>query len=478
MSSQRFVFYDYETTGRDSALDRPIQFAASVADMDLNSVEDIEFKAKLAGDVIPSPIATLIHGLSPKSLESGLSETEFAQRVGSIFEQPNTMVLGYNTSGFDDAFTQHLFWRNFRPAFTWQYADGNRRYDLLPMVRATYLFANDALSWPQRDGHLSVKLENLAPENGFEGHNAHDALGDTRATLHLARLIKQNAQAVWDACIAQANKHHVNQLIEHAIATHGALIQVDSTFGGDRGFAGIVYPLGQVHGDQNEWYCVDLGVDPQVLDQYSPAQLRDALFTPKAKRTEDTPKVGLRRIRVNKAPCLLPLEWLKGNDHALATMQIDRQAFAQRRKWLEQRDRTHWLTIAEAVFSYESSQHPLVDAQLYGQFVGDHDAQRSRAVLQTQPDDLLADPPQFDDARLNEMLPLYLARNFPEKLGPRQYKQWQRYKKQRWKFDQGNKHMNVDRFMAEMQEAAAKATSPEQTEALMDLEQWVVRHAP
>ena len=47
----------------------------------------------------------------------------------------------------------------------------------------------------------------LAPLNGFDDHHAHDALGDVRATIHIARLIRNDAPEIWNQAITNFNRH-------------------------------------------------------------------------------------------------------------------------------------------------------------------------------------------------------------------------------------------------------------------------------
>ncbi|QGG79645.1 exodeoxyribonuclease I [Litorivicinus lipolyticus] len=478
MTDRRFVFYDYETTGLDPALDRPVQFAATVAGPDLAPLEDIEFKARLAGDVIPGPYATLVHGLTPQQLDTeGLPENEFAQRVLDVLGHGHQIVMGYNTAGFDDPFTQHLMWRNFQSPYGWQFENQSLRYDLLPIVRAAYVLAHDALVWPELDGAVSMKLDQLAPANGISHSNAHDALADTQATRALAAIVRTQAPTLWDACIAQADKKNVLSLLADAQSGVGVLLHIDGSFGRERGYAGLIYPLGASASNPNEWYCIDLGMDLSALETLDAEALRAALFTPRAERAADHPQVGLRRLRINRACALFPLEWLKDNPTALLLTGIDRGALMAQRARIRARDAAHWWTLAEAVFQHDLKPSTWADAQLYDGFVGRMDEAKMRQVRTASSDDLVSTPPEFEDARLRAMLPLYIARNFPDKLGPGDYKRWTRYRSQRWQLE-GTRAMTVHSYQAQMQELAAQALAPEKMALLEQLEQWVLKHSP
>jgi hypothetical protein len=53
---------------------------------------------------------------------------------------------------------------------------------------------------------VRFKLDLLAPQNGFVAHNAHDALGDVKATIHLARLIAQRPPELWEEILSNRDK--------------------------------------------------------------------------------------------------------------------------------------------------------------------------------------------------------------------------------------------------------------------------------
>ena len=52
----------------------------------------------------------------------------------------------------------------------------------------------------------TFSLARLAPANGFDHDAAHDAMGDTEATLHLCRLVHERVEGVWSNCVRFARK--------------------------------------------------------------------------------------------------------------------------------------------------------------------------------------------------------------------------------------------------------------------------------
>ncbi len=78
-----FLFYDLETWGQDPRRTRIAQFAAIRTDPELNQIEEPhEFFVQPADDLLPSPIATLITGITPQhALHHGVLEAEAFARI-------------------------------------------------------------------------------------------------------------------------------------------------------------------------------------------------------------------------------------------------------------------------------------------------------------------------------------------------------------------------------------------------------------
>ena len=229
-------------------------------------------------------------------------------------------------------------------------------------------------------------------------------------------------------------------------------------FGRERGYAGLVYPVGRNPNNANEMWCIDLGMDVEVLGQYSVEQLQHALTLPKDQRDADTPKVPVKRIRMNKATAVFPLEKLGQHPDAVARAGIDRDAFKARRAWLRTQPLSHWHSLLEEVLGREYPVSEWVDAQLFDGLILRSDQAKMQQVRRSSPVDLMADPPTFDDTRLNELLPLYLGRNYAQELGPKAYRDWSRYRARRWQGPVHGRGMDLSKFTEELQEMALKAS--------------------
>ena len=136
---QTFFFYDLETSGFSPRKDRIMQFAGQRTDMNLNKIgESVDILVRLNDDVLPSPEALMVTGISPqKTVDEGYTEAEFARMAAEEFFTEGTIAVGYNSVRFDDEHMRHLFWRNFYDPYEWQWKDKRSRWDLLDVVRMT-----------------------------------------------------------------------------------------------------------------------------------------------------------------------------------------------------------------------------------------------------------------------------------------------------------------------------------------------------
>lgn len=86
------------------------------------------------------------------------------------------IILGQNTLMFDEPMLRSDFYQNLLPTYLTN-TNGNKRMDSLPILQATSLLAPNVVKFPLNEkGNKSFKLDNVAPANGFDHQNAHEAM--------------------------------------------------------------------------------------------------------------------------------------------------------------------------------------------------------------------------------------------------------------------------------------------------------------
>ncbi len=426
MSSHTFLWHDYETFGANTRRDRPAQFAAIRTDAELNEIGDpVMLYCKPTNDYLPDPEACLITGITPQiAWERGVPEREFAAVIEAEMAQPGTIGVGYNTIRFDDEITRFMFWRNLIDPYAREWQNRCGRWDLLDVVRLAYALRPDGIVWPTKeDGTQSFKLEHLSKANGLLHEAAHDALSDVRATIALARLLRQHNPRLFDFAFSLHKKDRVAAELRLPATAQTArpFLHVSGMFPAERGCLAVMWPLASHPTNKNEIIAWDLAHDPRELALLSADQLRLRMFTRSADLPEGVTRLPIKTVHLNKSPMVV------GNVNTLTPAlaqrwHIDLAQAAQHAEWA--RALPDMSAIWPAVFARPQEPAPDVEQDLYGGFVGNTDRRRLDELRSMTGAQLAAARTSFDDPRLGELLFRYRARNFASTLTPEEQARW------------------------------------------------------
>lgn len=419
MTSSIF-WHDYETTGINPRCDRPLQVAGVRTDFDLNEIDEpISLYCRPSDDILPHPAACLVTGITPQQLaEHGLCEAEFMTRVHAQLAQPGTCGAGYNTLRFDDEVTRYSLYRNFFDPYAREWQGGNSRWDLIDIVRTAYALRPDGIHWPQQDGRTSLRLELLSKANGIDHGHAHEALSDVRATIALARLIRQQQPKLYDWLFQLRSKHKVMEQVRLL----QPLVHISGRFSAARSYLGVVLPLAWHPRNRNALIVCDLHQETLPLLTESAEVLRQRLYTRHEELAEGELPVPLKLVQINRCPVLAPLSVLRPADQQrlgldLTLLQLRGEQLANQQ--------AQWQDKLEHIFGPEDfapSEDP--EQQLYAGFLGDRDRRLCEQVRALEPAQLGRGQWMFDDPRLPELLFRYRARNFPDTLTGEEQQRW------------------------------------------------------
>jgi exodeoxyribonuclease-1 len=428
MTTQTFLWHDYETFGIMPRRDRPAQFAAIRTDADLNEIGDpIMLYCQPAPDFLPDPQSCLITGITPQQcLEWGVPEHQFAATIAQAFSKPGTIGVGYNTIRFDDEITRFLFWRNLIDPYAREWQNQCGRWDLLDVVRTAYALRPEGITWPTRDdGRASFKLEHLCAANGLTHNAAHDALSDVRATIALARLIKQKNPKLFDFCFALHKKDRVADEIGLQLAPplRQPFLHISGMFAPERGCIALVWPLAMHPSNKNEVIVWDCNFDPNELFGLDAAAIRLRMFTRSDDLPEGVTRLPIKSIHINKSPMVV------GKLKTLSAAQAERWGLdldAARTNAQAAAAGPDMAAIWAEVFKRPDAQAAIdVDEDLYGGFIGNNDRKLLETLRKQNPQQLAVATPAFDDSRLSQLLFHYRARNFPDSLNVEEARRWE-----------------------------------------------------
>lgn len=422
MTAMTFYWHDYETFGRVPKRDRPSQFAGIRTDAELNEIGDaLMLYCQPAPDYLPDPASCLLTGIVPQTcLAKGVPEHAFAAAIEAELSRPGTIGVGYNSIRFDDEVTRHLLWRCLRDPYAREWQNDCGRWDLLDVVRVAWALRPAGIEWPlHADGRPSFKLEHLTRINGLAHDAAHDALSDVRATIALARLIRDRQPRLWDFCLGLRKKEEVVR----QIGVGKPFLHVSGMYGTERGGLALVWPLASHPLRKNEVIVWDLAHDPAELLTLDAERIRHRMFSRSDELADGQTRLPIKTVHLNRSPIVIgDLRTLSAERAAHWGLDLER---ATRHAAIVAAGAPGLAGIWQAVFELPPRAVPVdVDEDLYSGLVGQADRRTLQRLVGLGPCELASKRPAFDDPRLDELLFRYRARNFPETLSEAEQGRW------------------------------------------------------
>ena len=442
--AKSFFFYDLETSGFDPRYDRIMQFAGQRTDLDLNPINDpFNFLVKLGDDILPSPDALMVTGISPQqTLEEGISEVEAAHKIANEIFTPDTIAVGFNNIRFDDEFIRHLFWRNFLDPYEWAWKDNRSRWDLLDVVRIVRALRPVGINWPiDNEGKPTNRLELLTKENGLKHQNAHDALSDVEALIDVTRLIKQKQPKIFDYMLNMRQKNEVAKVV--SLDNKQPFVYVSGSLDSSFNKATVAFPL--TAGPNSSVVIYDLRHEPTDYLTLNSKDLSKLLFSARERTEGERKIVPIKLVHLNKSPAVAPLGVLE-QESGWEKIGLDKQLIEDNLKTLLKNP-----SFSENVrTAYENRQqfpkYKDAEAQLYDGFLPEPDKIRCDHVRSMSEKDLVDFNPNFIDERLNDLLLRYKASNFRASLSKEEEKDWESWRKKRLLDQFANFYKSLDRL--------------------------------
>lgn len=472
-----FYFYDLETSGVNPKTARIMQFAGQRTDKDINPIgEPHDFLIKLTEDVLPEPDAVLVTGITPQhTLAEGIREAEFLEQFHRDIATPSTIFVGFNSIRFDDEFMRYTHYRNFYDPYEWQWKDGRSRWDLLDVVRMTRALRPEGISWPfDSSGKPTNRLELLTSVNKLDHNNAHNALSDVRATISVAKLIKEMQPKLFNFLLELRDKKKVQAFVEQA----ELFVYTSGKYPSEQEKTTIVTTLAKT--SDSSVLVYDLTVDPK---QYMSLSVEEIIAAWQRRWNEDGPRLPVKTLKFNRCPAIAPLNVLdkKSQERLGISVQLaithkkvlDNSDFAKRcLEALGHMDKMRNMQQSEMI-----SNQNIVDEQLYNDFVPSQDAGAMRRLRVATNDNIHEILPQdFTDQRLQQLLLLYKARNFSKTLTEQEQLDWETFRRQ--VLLGGGESSRLARYMRRLKELDAITVDPKKRYLLEELQLYAESIVP
>jgi exodeoxyribonuclease-1 len=403
---QTYLFYDIETTGLNKSFDQVLQFAAIRTDLALKELDRYEINVKLNPDIIPSPHALITHHIGLNPLPNAISEWDALKKIHQYLNHPGTISLGYNTLGFDDEFLRFSFYRNLLPPYTHQFANQCSRMDLYPMTLMYFLFKPNVLTWPNIEGKLSLKLEQLNLANQLAAGRAHDAMVDVEATLALAQRFFQESE-MWNYLKDFFNKKIEQERLQ-PLCNNAMGIMLDGCLSHQR-YQSLVLHLGQHQHYKNQ--SLWLLLDTPELTKTTPDKITETTRVIRKKPGE---------------PCfILPLK-----ERFIAKLLPEQLALAEEnKKWLEANpDQLKQIIDYYSNYQYPSYPDADIEAGLYmNGFYSSEEEQFCRLFHRVSSQEKSALTDKLTFPKLQELAIRVLGRHFPDAMNTAQKERFSAY---------------------------------------------------
>lgn len=465
--SRSFYWHDYETWGAQPAVDRAAQFAGLRTDLDFNPIgEPLVVYARPADDFLPQPQACMITGITPQlAREKGAPEADFFRFIHAELMRPGTCALGYNSLRFDDEVTRYGLYRNFFDPYEREWKSGNSRWDMIDVIRLTRALRPEGIHWPEKEsGVTSFRLEQLTAANDIEHAGAHDALVDVKATIALARLVRDRQPKLFDFVFNNRDKHKLAAQLNVRAAK--PVLHVSARYPARLGCIAAVVPLAMHPVNRNGVIVYDLRADPTPLLTSSPEEIRARLYTPTADLPEGVDRIPLKVVHINRAPVIVPIGTV--TEQAREHWQMDAQAEQRHLGVLRAAPRLAE-KLAE-VFATGDRFPPQSDPDrdLYGGFLSDDDRRRCEQVRRTPAGELATLHPGFDAAKLDELLFRYRARNWPETLQGDERLRWEEFRRARLTQSGAGASIIIDDYRKQLSQLVVDSTLTPAQRAVVD----------
>lgn len=434
MKRNTFLWHDYETNGIDTLRDRAVQFAGIRTDEDLNEVDEpIEYFSIPHKDTLPNPGACLVTGITPNRIfkllkteekHKVLNEYDFFRNINRELSAPNTCGVGYNSISYDDEVSRVGFYRNLMNPYLREYSNGCSRWDLINVVRLFAAIYPDEINVPVVDGKPRFKLDMLTVANGIIHEKAHDAVSDVRATIAMAKFIKEKKPDFWNYCFNNKGKKEVKNILDEG----KPLLYVSPYFGHEQKYSEIVLPIVQ-SSNPNEYITIKLTQpleETKALLEKAPEELKELMYKKMEGSDDKFKRPPTCSFQINKCPVLMSTEKLKemvnltpeNRDDFYNSFGFDLKNMSENLKWIKE-NKAALISVLQQVYVKEDFPDKVdPDLAIYSSFFNDKDKYAienfHRDVSNKDIAKYFSKEKQFNDKRYDILARRIILRNFPE----------------------------------------------------------------
>jgi exonuclease I len=312
----------------------------------------------------------------------------------------------------------------------------------------------------------SFKLDKLSKANRIEHSNAHDALADVRATIGIAKIIKDNQPQLFDYALSLRNKKEVSKKIELLTPMLHTSAFYPAKFSCTKLTTALAY-----HPDYADRVIVfNLEQDPSVILELEINELRTLIFTKNSDLPKNVIRFSLTELVFNKSPMFVPNVY-KLESTVIEQLQIDMDKCLQHLAYIKNNQRLIEEKI-QSIYKKDSDREPTIDVDqsLYDNFISNKDRKICDEIQHLSVDKMSYFKPNFEDRRLLKLFLNFKARNYPKLLSEDEQEEWFEIVQSRVQNGE-NGFLSFDSFENSLDNL--KNSNPEKSKLWQDLEAYV-----
>lgn len=416
-NKETFLWYDLETFGLNPSYDRIAQIAAIRTDMDFNITGDpLLMYIQPTPDYLPNPESCTVTGITPfECREKGIKEADAVRILNREMSIPNTIVVGFNNIKFDDEMFRYHLYRNLYDPYAREYSNGCSKWDIFRVVVALSDLRPEGINFSvlNKHGMPEFKLTTLTEENNIDQTGAHDALVDVKATIAIAKLMKEKQPRFFDYALSIRKRDEVMKYIDIMNHTPFLYSSMDFLPRSDEEWKNItrhpttthpVLPLFQE--EKNTLWCFDL--------------LHEIPKSNELKREN-----GFYRIKLNACPFVSPLNVLNNEtEYRLGYSQKEIEKSKNLFLGTYSYDRNEMLSNIPPLKTEED-----VDLSLYSGFASKGDKSKLSLVQSYPVEDKIKKGTSlnFENPKYLKLIRRYVSRSWPEALNEEEMISWRNF---------------------------------------------------
>ena len=293
--------------------------------------------------------------------------------------------------------------------------NGNSRLDTLKMLQSASIYEPSQITFPLGLNNKPIyKLDQLAPANGFNHANAHEAMSDVEATIFMCRKVRDYAPDTWSRYMRFANKSSVHDFCE----SEEVFGLTEFYFG--KPYTYLLHKIGVNPDNPNEIVAVDL--------HFPYGELLPKSHDDLVRMAHGSPKL-FRKLKANALPGVIDGE--EAHPHSrLSNENLDHieHAAMQLRDDAVLKERLFQAFLASGK-EYELSPH--VEEQMYAGFASSADQSRFQSFHESEWHDRYDIVCQFEDERFRRIGEWIIYCEQPHLLSSEKRHHWDSFVRQR-----------------------------------------------